>query len=45
MVGNPCFPSVVPVNEVMRLRMKLDCHFHLCPVLSSDTACSSSSVQ
>ena len=38
MVGNPCLQSVVPVNEAMRLWMKLDCHVHTGLVLCTDTA-------
>ena len=43
MVGNSCLPSVVAMNEVVKLWMKLDCHFHVGPVLCTDTAvlCSS----
>ena len=33
MVCNPCLPSVVPMNEAVRLWMKLDCH-----VLCTDAA-------
>ena len=29
MVANPCLPSVVPMNEAVRLWMKLDCHVHV----------------
>ena len=28
MVGNPCLPSVMPMNEVVTLWMKLGCHIH-----------------
>ena len=38
MVGNPCLSSVVPMNEGMRLWMKLDCHIHQGPVLCTATA-------
>ena len=38
MVGNPACPSVVPVNEAVRLWMKLDCHVHAGLVLCTDTA-------
>ena len=31
MVGNPCLPSVVPMNESVRLWMKLDSHIHGVP--------------
>ena len=35
MAGNPCLPSVVPINENV---MKLDCHVHVRSVLCTDTA-------
>ena len=38
MVGNLCLPSVVPMNEAMRLQMKLDCHLHVGHVHCTDTA-------
>ena len=38
MVGNLCLPSVVPMNEAMRLRMKLDCHLHVGCIHCTDTA-------
>ena len=38
MVGNPCLPSIVPMNEAVRLWMKLNCHVHACHVLCADTA-------
>ena len=38
MLRNPCLPSVVPMNEAVRLWMKLDCHVHAGPVLYTDTA-------
>ena len=38
MVGNPCLPFVVPMNEAMRLQMKLDCHVHACSILCTDTS-------
>ena len=37
MVGNPCLPSVVPMNEAVRLWKKLDCHVHAGLVLCTDT--------
>ena len=37
MVGNPCLPSVAPMNETVRLWMKLDCHVHASFVLCTDT--------
>ena len=33
MVGNPCLPSVVPLDEHARLWMKLDCQGLAGPVL------------
>ena len=38
MVGNSCLSSVVPMNEAVRLRVKLDCHVHAGLVLCTDTA-------
>ena len=44
MVGNPCLPSVVSINEAVRLWIKLDCHVHAGPILCTDTAGNSSSL-
>ena len=38
MVGNPCLPSVVPMNEAVRLWLKLDCHVRAGPVFCTYTA-------
>ena len=38
MVGNPCLPSVVPMNEAVKLWMKLHCYVDVSPVLCTDTA-------
>ena len=37
MVGNPCLPSVVPMNEAVRLWMRLDCYDHAGHFLYTDT--------
>ena len=37
MVGNLCLLFVVPMNEAVRLWMKLDCHVHAASVLCTDT--------
>ena len=38
MAGNPCLSSVVPMNETVRLWMKLDCHVHVGPAPCTDPA-------